>query len=262
MDKAMAEQDPAIPKQEKFGLELIAGLAHTIKTPLQSIIINSEMLMEILEESKNQRLRKRGSRILSRIHSEADSLQMLLNDFLALWRIVPGKKTPTNINALIREIVEFLRNECLRSKIDISLNLDNSVYPVLIDRTLFSHSLMNLIVNAREAIGHDGIIEITTREAGKYLEIEISDDGPGIRLETESKVFTPFFSTKPGGSGLGLPIAKRIAEAHGGGIFVMPSTGRGATFVLRLPKGKFLTEPGSTEGLYTEITFEDNEGEQ
>ena len=126
---------------------------------------------------------------------------------------------------------------------DIVLDLDTSVYPVQLDRTLFSHALMNLVRNALEAIGKGGVIEITTRESSEFLDVEVRDDGRGIPPEVVDKLFQPFFTTKPGGTGLGLPIARKIAEMHGGTLFARPEKERGGTFVIRLPRGRFIDTP-------------------
>ncbi|GAB4153393.1 MAG: hypothetical protein Kow00107_03790 [Planctomycetota bacterium] len=234
---------PRRPSSKEVGPELMAGLAHTVQTPLQSIIINSEMLLELLRASSDAKVREKGGRIVGRVLREAVSLQSIVRDFLALSRIAVGKKVPTDVNSLIREVVEFVRNECLSAGIDIALSLDTSIYPVLVDRSLFSHALMNLIRNARESIGTDGLIEISSRERDEFLEIEVADDGKGIPDENLEKIFEPFFSTKPGGTGLGLPIARKIVEMHNGTIFVRPEPGRGGVFVLQLPKGKFIDSP-------------------
>jgi signal transduction histidine kinase len=240
-----ASQRKAAPKE--IGPELMAGLAHTVQTPLQSVIINSEMLLEILRASSDAKVRDKGSRIVSRILREAVSLQSIVRDFLALSRISVGKKLPTDVNSIIREVVEFVRNECLAAGIDIALSLDTSIYPVLVDRSLFSHALMNLIRNARESIGSDGIIEVVSREREDFLEIEVRDDGKGMLEENAERIFEPFFSTKPGGTGLGLPIARKIAEMHGGTIFVRPEPGRGSVFVIQLSRGRFIDSPASSK---------------
>jgi signal transduction histidine kinase len=221
----------------------MAGLVHTVQTPLQSILINSEMLIELLRATTDTRLREKATRIVSRIHREAGSLQTIVRDFLALSRIAIGQKVPSDVNALIREIAEFMRNECLTSEIDIVLDLDASIYPVPLDRSLFSHALMNLIRNAQEAIGQGGVIEITTTESADDLAVEVRDDGKGIAPTDVEKLFEPFFTTKPGGTGLGLPIARKIVEMHGGSLFVRPEPGRGGVFVIRLPRGRFIDTP-------------------
>ena len=232
---------------ETAGPELMAGLAHTVQTPLQSIIINSELLIELLGELNDERIRNKGLKILSRIHREAGSLQSIVKDFLALARMSVGQRQPTDINQLIIEVVEFVRNECLMHNVDIALNLDNSIYPVLIDRTIFSHVMMNLIKNALNSIGDDGLIEISTSEVSDFLEIEVIDDGKGVPSNMEQKIFEPFFSMQPGGTGLGLPIARKIVGMHGGTIFLRPEPGRGAVFVIRLPRGKFIGKTDSSD---------------
>ncbi len=247
----------AVDEREMKGAELLAGLAHTVQTPLQSIILNTEMLLELLRQVENPRVRDKGVRILSRIHRETSSLKTLLTDFLALARMTAGKKLPTDINLLIREVVEFIRNECMQRNVEIFLNLDKSVYPVLIDRQLMSHALLNLIKNAAEAIVSNGVIEISTCEVGNMLEISISDDGQGISPADLEHVFEPFYSTKPGGTGLGLSIVKRIINVHGGIVFVQPGKETGTTFVIRIPKGKFIGDPPDLARSDFDIRVED-----
>ncbi|MDZ7815441.1 MAG: ATP-binding protein [Planctomycetota bacterium] len=243
MDEQTTEQHNREHKRETVAAELVAGLAHTVQTPLQSIMINSEMLLELVRSVEDERIRTKGMRMLNRIYRETKSLQSIVKDFMALARISVGDKQPTDINYLIQEVVEFVRNECLEHGVDITLSLDGAVYPVRVDRALFSHALMNLVKNSLEAIGEDGLIEISTREVDDYLEVEVRDDGEGVSHENEKKIFDPFFSCKPSGTGLGLSIAKRIAAMHGGDLFLRPESSHGAVFVMRLPRGKFIGNP-------------------
>lgn len=244
-------------EREMKGAELFAGLAHTVQTPLQSIILNTEMLLELMRQVENPRIREKGVRILSRINRETNSLKTLLKDFLALARMTAGKKLPTDINSLIREVVEFVRNECLQFNVELYLNLDKSVYPVVIDRQLFSHALLNLIKNATESIRNDGTIVITSRETSDSLEISVADDGPGVTPEKEETIFDPFISTKPGGTGLGLSIVRRIMQVHGGVVFLSHNRDTGAEFVLRIPKGKFIGDPPDPDGTTYEPHVDD-----
>ncbi len=245
----MQQDTPTPPRDgEMRGAELLAALAHTVKTPLQAIMINSELLLELLRRIEDDKLREKAAKILSRIHREAASLDAIVRDFLSLAKLSLGKLLPTDLNELISEVAEFMYNECLEQGVRISLRLDPSIYPVQVDRQLISHALMNLIKNACEAIGRDGTITISTRERGDFVEIEVADDGPGVDRSIERDIFRPFFSTKPAGTGLGLPIAARIAALHGGGIFLRPEPGKGAAFVIRLPAGRFLDEPRPPSG--------------
>jgi signal transduction histidine kinase len=115
-------------------------------------------------------------------------------------------------------------------------NLELALPMVSVDRDQLLQVLHNLVRNGLEAVGGNGTVRVSARREGDGLAIAVSDDGPGIREEDLPRVFEPYFTTKEGGTGLGLAVAQRIVEEHGGRLEVSSSPGRGATFTVRLPR--------------------------
>ena len=218
---------------------LASGLAHEIRTPLSSIVMNAELLAEdarSLPEDQRGEVIKR----VERIRSEATNLRQALDEFLAFARPPRMQLVPTKLNDWLEELLEFIEPECTKHDISISREYQDGLYPVLIDQAQFGQVVMNLMANAREAIGEHGRITVSTSEGDRWIYLRIADDGGGVPSEATGKVFDVFFTTKDHGSGLGLGIARRIVRELGGTIRLENAPGRGATFVVRLPKGRFL----------------------
>ncbi len=218
---------------------LASGLAHEIRTPLSSIVMNAGLLAE--DSGKlPQDLRDEVFRRAERIRTEADSLRETLDEFLAFAR--PPKMNPvsTKLGSWLEEMIDFVEPECIERDIRIERDFQEGLYPVLIDQGQFGQVVLNLITNARDAISEHGVITVSVAAEDRWVVLAISDDGGGVAPESEGRVFNVFYTTKESGSGLGLGIAQRIVREHGGTIGLENSPGRGAKFVVRLPRGRFL----------------------
>jgi len=218
---------------------LASGLAHEIRTPLSSIVVNAELLAEdagSLPEEQREEVLKR----TERIRTEASNLRDTLDEFLAFARPPKMQFVSTNLSDWLEGIIEFMEPECAKLDISIVRRFLDELYPVRIDQGQFGQVVMNLLSNARDSVGEHGTITITTEEDDRWVRLRVADDGGGVDPEVERKIFDVFFTTKKHGSGLGLGIARRIVREHGGGLWLENLPGRGAEFVVRLPKGKFL----------------------
>jgi two-component system, NtrC family, sensor kinase len=224
---------------------LAGGLAHEIRNPLNSILLNIDLLLEDAAKVKGDLGKKFRTRA-QRIRDETGNLQKTLEEFLAFARPPKMELIATDLEEFIHDTVDFAAEECRRRNIKFKFDCEPDMYPVLIDRRQFGQLLLNLILNAKDAIGKDGVIEIRTRELEREVEIRVRDSGCGIPPEEREKIFEAFFTTKEAGTGLGLAIASRIAREHGGAIFLEPEHdhAKGAEFVVRLPKGIFLNFSG------------------
>jgi signal transduction histidine kinase len=219
---------------------LASGLAHEIRSPLGSIKLNLELLREKLDGVAPEQRAEFESR-LKIIGREVDGLQELLTEFLSFARPPKMNLLATDLNELVSQVVELVEPECRERNIEIRKDFQRDLYPVALDQHQFGRGvLLNLMTNAREQIKEHGTITLRTREGEHDIEVRVEDNGGGVPPDLEERVFDLFFSTKAHGTGLGLAIARRICQEHGGELLLENHPGRGATFIVRLPKSKIL----------------------
>ncbi|MFP5511620.1 MAG: ATP-binding protein, partial [Alphaproteobacteria bacterium] len=213
--------------------ELVAGLAHEVRNPLTSI----RGFMQFLESSDDVAEWQRYAPLIVR---QVDSLNRLVTELLEFGRPRPPAFLPVQLNDLIRE-VSLLAGR--KSNARIALHPAPDLPPVEADGEALKQVMLNLIINAIQATSETGsiAIAIATALAGDGQEVAgeavvtVTDDGEGIAPENLDKVFDPFFSTKPQGTGLGLAMAHRIVDAHHGTIAIASVPGAGTTVTLRIP---------------------------
>ena len=219
---------------------LASGLAHEIRSPLNAMKLNLDLLREDLDAVSEDK-RADFSKRLELITREADGLQNLLTEFLSFARPPSMEMLPTDLNQLLLEMIQFLEPACKQHHVQIVTEFQKDLYPVPLDQNQFGRGvILNLLTNAMEQIGEQGTITLRTREAPDYLEVQIEDNGGGVKPENEAHIFELFFSTKAHGTGLGLAIARRIVQEHGGELTLQNRANQGATFTIRLPKSKIL----------------------
>jgi two-component system sensor histidine kinase HydH len=213
---------------------LAGGLAHEIRNPLSTIGMLLELLVEDLadaESSRDRRLLKR----VETVKQECGRLEEILSAFLQFTRAGELDRVESDVNELVREFIDFFTPQAREKGVDLSPHLASGLPPLRIDRALFRQMLMNLALNALQAIPHGGLIELQTTLADRQVELAIIDNGSGMDEATRSNLFQAFYSTKTGGSGLGLPTVRKIVEAHHGTISCDSEPGRGTRFVIALP---------------------------
>ena len=213
---------------------LAGALAHEIKNPLSTIRLNMELLAEDLGEPETAQQR----RVLKRVDGvrrECSRLQSLLDDFLSFAKVRRLHLEPTDLNHQIEDVLEFFAPEARDGGIEIVHYLDPDLPRVRLDREAFRQALLNLIINAKQAMPDGGQLMVRTAAQGATVAIIIIDTGCGMDEHTASKMFEAFFSTKPGGSGLGLPTTQKIIDGHGGRISVHSELGRGTQITIELP---------------------------
>jgi signal transduction histidine kinase len=216
--------------------ELAGGFIHEIKNHLSTLGLNLQLLGEDFQDPQSQRERRALERI-QRLQTECQRLVDVSNDFLRFARVnerdLQGE--PTDLSAVIEEMVDFFSPTARQASIEINCYLPADLPLVMLDRDLFKQALLNLMLNAEQAMQGGGELTIQATRETEEICLSLIDTGQGISAEVLAKVFRPFFSTKPGGNGLGLPTVRRIIEAHGGTIDVQSEPGKGTKFTLRLP---------------------------
>ncbi|WP_146504730.1 sensor histidine kinase [Rubinisphaera italica] len=214
--------------------ELAGGLAHEIRNPLSTISLNLGVLREELDgadDPRDQRMVKR----LAAIQTECDRLEDFLNDFLQFARVMELNFQAVDVSEFVSELIEFIKPELSQQSIEISPHLGTNLPAVQIDEALFRRGLLNLTRNAQQAMPDGGVLEFQTYLADDQVVLEIIDTGKGIPENVREKIFDPFFSTKTGGSGLGLPTVCKIIEAHQGEIQCASEIDKGTRFRITLP---------------------------
>jgi signal transduction histidine kinase len=213
---------------------LAGALAHEIKNPLSTIRLNMELLAEDLDEAQSPTQRRAAKRI-GVMQRECQRLQDLLDSFLNFAKVRQLTLAPTDLNAVIEESLDFFAPEAEAAGVEIVRYLDPELPRVLLDGESFRGALFNLLLNAKQAMPDGGQIVVRTSERGGNIVLDVIDTGGGIDDHTAAHMFEAFYSTKPGGSGLGLPTTSKIIDAHGGQIHVQSEVGHGTKFTIELP---------------------------
>ncbi|MDR2344608.1 MAG: two-component sensor histidine kinase [Planctomycetaceae bacterium] len=220
---------------------LAGGLAHEIKNPLSTIRLNIELLSEDLEQVDSPQSRRAQQRIKV-VQSECRRLESLLDDFLRFTKADNPELLPGNVNSEIRDILEFFRLKTEESGIEVIAYLASDLPSVLLDRGLFHQAMINLLLNALQAMPNGGQLMISTRSAGNEIVIDLIDTGLGMDEKTLANLYSAFYSTKKNGSGLGLATTQKIIKAHGGTISVQSEPNFGTKFTIMIPSLPRLAE--------------------
>jgi signal transduction histidine kinase len=169
-------------------------------------------------------------------------LEELLNDFLGFACAHRLELQPSDANHAVREVIELFRPQSAESKIEVIEYLASDLPSVLLDHHSFHRALFNLVLNAQQAMPNGGELVLRTRSGGNEIAIDLIDTGCGMESETLVHLFDAFFSTKKGGSGLGLATVQKIIEAHNGRIAVQSEPNYGTQFTIILPSLPRLTK--------------------
>jgi len=213
---------------------LAGGLAHEIKNPLSTISLNVEILAEELAESDNARDRRMITK-LQTVQKECHHLEDILNAFLKFASLRELDLVEADLNELVADFIEFYLPKADEHEIDISQHPATDLPLVKVDPALIRQILMNLALNAQQAMPEGGMLELQTYYENDFVHLDVIDTGCGIKESVREKIFDAFFSTRSGGSGLGLPTVRKIIDAHGGSITCESELGKGTRFKISLP---------------------------
>lgn len=254
--RAAEQRARAAERMAEIGA-MTGGLAHEIKNPLSTIGLNAQLLAESIRDLPIEGEDR--SRLLGRVgglRREVERLRGILSDFLEFAGKVHVESAPADIRALVEELADFYMPEADRHGVRIRVEGQGLPLVAQVDAQLLKQALLNLMINATQAMAprpgaapeggpsgraaRTGELLLRCRD-GKdqdgrpVVRIHVIDTGPGIPPENLEKIFQPYFTTRSGGSGLGLPVARRLIEAQGGRIDVHSEVGRGTDFTVVLP---------------------------
>jgi signal transduction histidine kinase len=227
--RTIRSQQHELIRQEKLASvgQLLAALAHDLRNPLGVIRSSAQV---VLEGPQEEPIRQEMARY---IIDEVDKLSLRLHDFLRYARQKPPDLKAEPAEAVVRAALRQWEAQGGHERIRIEQQFGNALPSIQVDPEQVKEALMNLLINAREAMPEGGTLTLTTRAGpGNKVEIEVADTGSGIAPEHLSRIFEPFFTTKAYGTGLGLTNVKRLVEDNGGTLAVTSSQGMGTTFSL------------------------------
>jgi two-component system, NtrC family, sensor kinase len=230
--RRMREQMAQADKLASIG-ELSAGIAHEINNPL-GIILGFTQLMLRNQEKDDGRCND-----LKTIEKHTRHCKSIVEDLLNFARTSPPKKELCDIHVIIDDVLHFVQQHARPAELRIDRSYDRRVGQLLVDEKKIKQVLINLIMNAKHAVGPQGSITVRTRKDSQKARaiIQVSDNGYGIDKKNLPRIFDPFFTTKPTGegTGLGLSVSYGIIKNHGGEIYAESEKGHGATFTVQLP---------------------------
>ena len=231
---------------------MTSGLAHEIKNPLSTIGLNAQLLGEAIEESdlpaeQRERLRRR----VDALGREAERLGRILTDFLQFAGRMQLDPQPRHLGEIVDEMADFFLPQCHRAGVTLRTSIPAEPITVALDERLFKQALLNLLINAVQAMTPSGERNELHIESGEHrprelmirvegdeaeARVHVTDTGPGIEPARTREIFRPYVSGRSGGTGLGLPTTRRIVEEHGGRLEVHSEPGRGSDFVIHLKR--------------------------
>jgi len=212
---------------------LTSGVAHEIKNPLNAMALHLEVLKTRLDDSQPE---------IEVISREIKRLDNVVKTFLSFNKPIELQSAPVDLGLLVGEVETLVAPQARESKVEVTTNLRPEVW-VSGDFDLLKQALLNVVINGIEAMPDGGRLEIRTGTDGTDCEILVCDSGPGIGAEAQDKIFHLYFTTKEGGSGIGLAMTFRVVQLHGGTISFATEGGKGTTFRLQFPE---LTFPHGT----------------
>jgi PAS domain S-box-containing protein len=210
---------------------ITAGVAHEVKNPLNSMRLWLENLKESLPPDPDSGT----TEAVQVLDKEIDRLDAVVKRFLDFTRPMDIRLEATQLADVLKEVMEVAKPQLRKSKIIVAQLLPIDVPEVYVDRALLKQAVLNLVLNAVDAMPSGGQLRLVLSRRGENAEITVGDTGRGIPMENRQKIFQLFFTTRPGGSGIGLASTFRIVQLHNGSIDFTTEVGRGTTFRIELP---------------------------
>lgn len=213
---------------------LAGGLAHEVRNPLNAMDLNLQLMLEEMAAAEDERT-GRWRRRAELIRGEVRRLDLILQDFLNYTRGPELRRAATDLNALVESALELVAAQAAQQGVRVMKSFAPDLPTLMLDDGVLRQALLNLLLNALQAMAAGGDLIVRTQAQAGALQLDIIDTGTGIPADAAPHVFQAYYSTRKGGSGLGLALARRYIEAHAGQLTFTSVPGQGTDFTVTLP---------------------------
>jgi C4-dicarboxylate-specific signal transduction histidine kinase len=218
--------------------ELVASIAHEVNQPLGAIVTNGHACVRLLSSETPDLAKSR--EVIGRMINEGMRASEVIKRIRDVLHKAPTEKSRLNINETIQEVIALVSSDVLRSQIELRAELVSDLPPVTGDRIQLQQVILNLILNAKDAMSSPqtnprGLLITSQKGESGEVVVAVRDSGNGLDPESLIRIFAPFYTTKPDGMGMGLAISRSIIEGHGGRLWASPNEPQGTVFQFTLP---------------------------
>jgi signal transduction histidine kinase len=213
---------------------LAAGVSHEIRNPLAALFLHVDLLEEELQQPTPESATQ-VTQVLAEIRMNLARLEDLVQDYLTLVRTSQLERTPQDLGAALCAWVAEWQQLAMSQGVLLRLEGLEDLGPITLHASTLRRAMLNLVQNALDAMPQGGTLTLAGQRTATHVQLQVRDTGSGIPTERLAQIFEPLYTTKPGGSGLGLYIVQEIVAAHGGALTVESARGGGTTFTVTLP---------------------------
>jgi signal transduction histidine kinase len=240
LEQAMAERqrlEHEAQRAEHFAMlgRLAAGVSHEIRNPLGAVFLHFDLLQEVLREPSSESPEEIAE-TLAEIQTNLRRLDDLVQDYLSLVRVTQLECTPGEVGTAVQTWASEWQEHAAARAVTLRLEGLERLGTVAFHESTLRRVLLNLVQNALDAMPEGGTLSVAGRSTATHVQLQVRDTGIGIPAPQLAQIFEPLYTTKPGGTGLGLYIVQQIVAAHGGQVTVDSVEGQGTTFTLTLPR--------------------------